>query len=87
LDVYLLDLAATLRESERSAETIERHLASVGPSSLDASATPTRDDLARVLSVSGGLLDESHRLVENVRAGRELLRQLQSECRKLRRGY
>lgn len=37
------------------------------------------------MAVSVALVNESHRLVENVRAGRELLRQLQTELAKLRR--
>ena len=84
LDVYLLDLAATLRESERSAACIDRHLSLVRRPPPDRSPQPSPEELAGVLRVSVALVNESHRLVENVRAGRELLEQLQNEFAKLR---
>jgi hypothetical protein len=85
LDVYLLDLSATLRESERSAACIDRHLSLIQRTSPEKSPPRSPEELAGVMSVSVALVNESHRLVENVRAGRELLRQLQTEFAKLRR--
>jgi hypothetical protein len=85
LDVYLLDLSATLRESERSAACIDRQFSSVRHPPPEESTPAAPEDLAGMLSVSVALVNESHRLVENVRAGRELLRQLQIELAKLRR--
>jgi hypothetical protein len=84
LDVYLLDLSATLRESERSAACIDRHLSLIQRPAPQKSQ-PAPEDPAGVLSVSVALVNESHRLVENVRAGRKLLLQLQAELAKLRR--
>jgi hypothetical protein len=84
LDVYLLDLAATLRESERSAECIDRQLSLVQRPPRQKSTTAAPEDFAGVLAVSVALVSESHRLVENVRAGRDLLLQLQDEVAKLR---
>jgi hypothetical protein len=84
LDVYLLDLSATLRESERSAACIDRQLSLVQRPPAQKSTTTAPEDLAGVLAVSVALVNESHRLVENVRAGRSLLLQLQAELAKLR---
>jgi hypothetical protein len=87
LDVYLLDLSATLKDSERSAEHIDRHLNAAPRAPAGRSSAVAPSEVADLIAVSTSLVDESHRLVENVRDARELLRQLQAECHKLRRGY
>jgi hypothetical protein len=87
LDVYLLDLSATLKESERSAEHIDRHLNEAQHAPATRSGIVVASDVADLIGVSTSLVGESRRLVENVRDARELLRQLQAECHKLRRGY
>jgi hypothetical protein len=86
LDVYLLDLSSTLRQSERAAESIERQITSFKRPSPDPAAPLDSETVAGVVSVSFALVAETRTLVENVREGRALLRQLQAECKKLRRG-
>ena len=85
LDVLLLDLSATLRDSQRGAENIERHLELVQPSSFRVAARPEKETVARVLAASAALVAEARILAENVRESRALLDQLQDECSKLRR--
>ena len=84
MDVLLLDLSATLRDSQRSAESIERRLILVQPSSFRVSVRPEKETVARVLAASAALVAEARILAENVRESRALLEQLQEECRRLR---
>lgn len=81
LDVYLLDLSATLRASARCATTIERHLTLV-ERAAPRSTTSTEDRVARVLARSDALLAETRDLIENLRVGRGLLRQINGELKK-----
>jgi hypothetical protein len=83
LDVCLLDLAATLRESERCAKTIERHLTLV-PAIPVPAPIALADRTLNALASSRGLIDEARTLVQAILDGRQLLRQLQAECEKLR---
>jgi hypothetical protein len=83
LDVYLVDLEATLQESERSAGSLERRLTVTG--SAVAPIGTLQDSVDRVLYQSRTLVDEARRCLENTRVARQLLRQLQTECQKLRR--
>lgn len=85
LDVLLLDLSATLRDPQRGAENIERHLTLVQLSSFRVAARPEKETVVRVLEASASLVAEARILAENVRESRALLEQLQDECRKLRR--
>ena len=85
LDVLLIDLDATLRDSQRGAENIERRLILAQPSSFRVAARPEKETVARVLAASAALVAEARILAENVRESRALLEQLQDECRKLRR--
>jgi hypothetical protein len=84
LDVLLFDLSSTLRDSQRCAESIERRLVLVQPSSFRVSVRPEKETVARVLAASAALVAEARILAENVRESRALLEQLQEECRKLR---
>jgi hypothetical protein len=88
VDVFLLDLSATLQESERGAERIDRHLnAAQHTRATRGTLVIAASDVADVIAASASIVDESHRLVKNVRDARELLRQVQAECHKMRRGY
>jgi len=82
LDVYLLDLSATLRASERSAATIERHLTLVERAAPRA-RTCDVDRIALVVARKNALLGETRRLIENLRESRALVRQLLAEFKKL----
>jgi hypothetical protein len=84
LDVYILDLDATLRESERTATSIARQLSLVPRST--APPPPSRPtQIYETLATSRTLVDEAQRLLQAIRDGRQLLRELQAECDKLRR--
>jgi vacuolar-type H+-ATPase catalytic subunit A/Vma1 len=87
IDVFVDDLDATLLESDKGAASIERELRahnaqqnSLTPRDLEKNV----QKLYALLSVSSALIDESHRLSENVRAARETLKDIRSELAKQR---
>jgi hypothetical protein len=86
LDVFLLDLEATLRESERGAKAIERHLMLVPPAAPASSPSETlQDRVSEVRTATRLLVAEAKALVQTIGEGRQLLRQLHTECENLRR--
>jgi hypothetical protein len=86
IDVHLLDLSATLRESERSAKNIERTLALVERDAAPASVRYERQAVEQIVASSRALMAEARKLVQTVRDGRALLDELQGELKRLRRG-
>ena len=82
LDVYVRDLAGTLKETERSARVIRRAIALVPPQPRTQQKSQR---LARLDSATSRLVAEAKRLLRNASDCQTSLRKLQRELTRLRR--
>jgi hypothetical protein len=78
IDICLLDLAAMLLESERSAKTIEYRLTLVHRG-VAAPLSPDHQTADQIIATSVSVVEEAQKLVQNASACRALLHRLQGE--------